>query len=239
MIKVVIAIPAYNEEKILVRSIKQLYHELKNLKKFYINVIIAENGSKDTTYSLAKSLEKKYPQLKALHYDVAGRDNAVQETLKKASADVFIFLDADMSTNPKHVKELIEGILEGYDLVVGSRMIKGAKVEKPFLRKIMSLVYNYFVIPALLPTGVLDSQCGFKAVNRKVINEIFPKLTKGQSFMDTEMLAVARSKGYKIKEIPIEWKESDRKSTMNVYSNIFKYIVNIFQVRKKIREGYY
>ena len=239
MKKALIVIPAYNEEKIIDESIRYLYENLPSIKGLIIHTIIAENGSKDKTFEAGRRLEKKFPNLKTVHFPLAGRDNAIQECIKKNDADIFIYLDADMSTHPKHIADLIYYIEKGNDIVIGSRSLKKSKVIRPLDRKIMSMIYNFIILPVILPTGVGDTQCGFKAINKRTVKEILRKLTKGQSFMDTELLAVAHSKGYKIKEIPVEWTESERASTMSVHNNIPKYLRNIFKVRAKIHRGFY
>ena len=240
MKKVEIVIPAHNEEEILESSLNKLYSHLNKIKDFKWEVIIGENGSTDNTFKLAKSLEKKFTNLKTLHIKDPSRDGVLKEVWSKSRADVLIYMDADMSTDPKHVYELIKAIAnEKYDVAIGSRMKKGAKIKRSLIRRLMSLVYYSILLPVVLPVGVKDTQCGFKAINQKVAKNIIPKLVKENGFLDTELIAVARYKNYMIKEIPIEWTEAERTSTMNVYRNISRFLKNILKTRYKIRNKYY
>lgn len=233
-----IVIPAYNESKNLEQSLKLLYSYLLKIKNVEWNVIIGENGSKDNTLDVAKKLAKKFPRLKVRHLNIPSRDNTLLTLWGESDADILVYMDADMSTNPKHTQELIDSIFDGYDIAIGSRIKEGAKVEREGIRVFLSNIYNKFLIPVILPTGVKDAQCGFKAINQKVAKSILPKLVKENGFMDTELLAVAKYKNYKVKEIPVEW-TTGRESTMNVWKNIPNFLKNIFKTRWKIITGFY
>ncbi|MBI2449859.1 glycosyltransferase [Candidatus Pacearchaeota archaeon] len=234
-----IIIPAHNEEKIIESSLKYLYSYLKKIKNSRWRVIIGENGSTDNTFKLAKQLTKKFPNLYALHIDEASRDGVLKSLWARSNADVLAYMDADMSTHPKHINEMINAIFEGYDVAVGSRLHPKSKLKRSFIRKTMSKIYHLILLPIILPIGVHDAQCGFKAINQKVSKEIVHKLIKENGFFDTELLAVSHYKKYKVKEIPVEWNESERESTMNVYKNVPKFLRNIVKTRFKIINGYY
>jgi len=234
-----IIIPAYNESKILEDSLNYLYSYLEKIKEIKWKVIIGENGSKDNTFELAKKLTKKFPNLEAVHINEASRDSVLKELWGKSKADVMMYMDADMSTHPRHTIELINAILEGNDVAIGSRMLPESRVKRPLIRVVMSKLYYSVFLRLFLPVGVKDTQCGFKAINKKVAKEIIPRLIKENGFLDTELVAVSKHKKYRIKEIPVEWSEAERRSTMSVYNNVPKFIRNVFRTRKKIKSGYY
>jgi len=243
MKKVDIIIPAYNESKILEASLEYLYEHIKKIKNYKINVIIGENGSKDNTFELGKKLakdKKRFPNLKAVHLEDPSRDGVLKDLWGASDADVLLYMDADMSTHPRHTEEMIKAIAEeGYDVAIGSRMKKGAKVDRPFIRRFMSKMYYSVVLPIILPVGVEDTQCGFKAINQKVAKSLLKKLVKENGFLDTELVAASNHRKYKIKEIPVEWAEAERQSTMSVYNNVPKFLRNTLKTRAKIRRGYY
>ena len=239
MKKVDIVIPAHNEEKIIESSLNNLYSCLKKIKDVDWRVVIGENGSSDNTYKFAKSLIKKFPKLKVYHINKASRDLTLKYLWEKSKADVLVYTDADMSTNPKHIRQMIDYILEGYDIAVGSRLINGAKVKRPLSRVILSSIYNLILLPFFLPTGVRDTQNGFKAINQKIARELLPKLSEENALLDMELMAVAYYKKYKVIEFPVEWVEADRKSTMNVNKNILNFLKNIIKTRLRIMRGYY
>ncbi len=233
-----IVVPAYNESAFLEENILYLYNLLKSEKlPFKWKIIIGENGSKDNTLEIAKKLSKDHKEIEYIHNDFPNRDLILKKAWQNSNSDILLYTDADNSVHPKDIKELVKGIEEGYDIVVGSRFKTGAKVNRALVRVILSNIYNKILLPVILPIGAKDAQCGFKAINQKVAKNLLPVLvkdvTKYSGFLDTELLGVAHSKGYKIKEIPIEWREK-RESTMSVWKNIPVYLKNIIKTRVRI-----
>jgi glycosyltransferase involved in cell wall biosynthesis len=239
MVSVDIVIPAYNEASVLEKNILDLYNFLKkeNLK-FKWTIVIGENGSKDNTLEIAKKLSKKYKKIKWAHNDIGSRDRILKRLWSESNADIVMYTDADSSVPPEYIPPLVNKIIEGYDIAIGSRMLEDSKVNRERKRVFMSKIYNKFLIPFILPTGVKDAQCGFKAARTDFIKKLIPKLCNENGFMDTEMLAVCNSQGLKIAEIPVEWADR-RESTMSVWKNVPNFLKNIIKTRIKIMQGYY
>ncbi|MDP1718799.1 MAG: hypothetical protein Q8L24_00005, partial [bacterium] len=114
--------------------------------------------------------------------------------------------DADNSTTIVEFNKMIPYLDEGYEVVIGSRAVKGSKLNPPqsILKQLAGKLGNLFVQVFLL-RGIWDSQCGFKCFSEEAAKRIFP-ITKlnGWSF-DIEALALAKALGYQIKEMPIHW----------------------------------
>jgi glycosyltransferase involved in cell wall biosynthesis len=238
-VSVEIVVPAYNEAPFLEENIMYLYDFLKKEKlNFDWTIIIGENGSTDNTLDIAKKLSKKYKKIKWAHHDIGSRDRTLKKLWGESKADIVMYTDADMSVPPKYIPPLINKILEGYDLAIGSRLLKDSEVKREKKRVFLSKIYNGFLIPIILPTGVNDAQCGFKAAKTKFIKDLIPKLCDENGFMDTEMLAVSHSRGLKIAEIPVEWQDR-RVSTMSVWKNVPNFLKNIIKTRIKILTGFY
>ena len=238
MKKVVIAIPAYNEADNLERNILHI-NKVLSQKKVLFNweIIIAENGSTDKTYEIAKKLARNYKRVKATHYDRGSKDNAIIETWLKSKVDIMIFTDADNSADPRYILDLVKTIEEGSDIATGYRFHTKLN-SRGLYRDTISRIYNNIILPTILPTGTNDTQCGFKAINKKVLREVVPKLSRQNGFFDTELLGVAFHKGFKIKEVPITWKET-RKSVLSVNKNIPNFLKNLLRTRIKLARGGY
>lgn len=237
--KVEIVVPAYNESAHIKKNIELIYNTLNAKKQnFDWTIIIGENGSKDKTYEIAKNLAKKYKEVKAIHFDIGSKDNTIKSLWMKSKADIRIFTDADNSADPSHIPELVNAILNGNDIAIGSRSVNGSESSRTLYRRIISKIYNIILLPLILPTGVKDAQCGFKAINKEIAGKVVPKLSVHNGFLDTELLAIAYKKGYKIKEVPVKWQET-RTSVLSVNKNIFNFLKNIFKTRMKIIKGYY
>ena len=203
--KVLIVIPVYNEEKIIINNLKQLFQYLEeNLADYDYQVVIADNVSTDQTALLVKNLSATLANLEYLYISQkASKGAAVIKAWQKYQNDfdVFCFMDADLATDLEALLPLVKAIeYDGYDLAIGSRYLKDSKVKRTFSRKIFSLTYRLF-LKIFLGTKIKDFPCGFKAVNQKIVKEIIPQIKNQTWFFDSEMLYLAEKAGYKIKEI--------------------------------------
>ncbi len=227
-----ITIPVHNEEKILEDNIKKL---LLFLKKVYFkyNVTIAENGSSDNTLEIARKLAKKYKNVRMFYTDKLGKGNAIKQVWKKSKAELLCFMDADLSTDLKHVPEMIKYLKE-YDVVVGNRLYKESKTKRNIGRTIFSKGYNY-VLKFYLKTKINDMQCGFKGIRKNVFLKLINKTKNDGFFFDTELMVWAEKRGYKIKEIPVNWKEGGQ-SKVNITKTVRNFLTQVYYLRERLRK---
>ncbi len=199
-----VVIPAYNEAGRLKRNIETLISFLRsNFQDF--EIIIAEDGSTDGTDKVAEKLAEKYGFVRHLHSDERlGKGKAVLNGIMAAKSDVVVYMDADLSTDLHHLRELVDAIENGYDIAVGSRLMRNSETERPITRDIPSRIYN-LLVRILLRSRIRDHQCGFKAFKRDRILKIAEKARDNHWFWDTEILILAQKEGMRIKEIPVRW----------------------------------
>jgi glycosyltransferase involved in cell wall biosynthesis len=233
MAKTCVVIPVYNEERDLEWSVENV---LKVCKKNYKNfeILIADNASTDQTPEIAKKLSKKYKPVKYIHLDKKGRGRALKKAWSTTDSEIMCYMDVDLSTNLKFLKPLTDAIEEGYDISFGSRHKKGSEVDRSVKREILSRGYN-LILKLILKVQFNDAQCGFKAINRKVLKEIISTIDNNEWFLDTELLVKGERWGYKLKEIPVKWVE-DKGSTVNVKRTVESYLRNIFRLKKRIKD---
>ena len=218
---VVIVVPVYNEEEQLKENITKLslFCE-KKLANYDWRITIADNASTDTTSKIASELTKKNPKLSVYTLTEKGRGRAVKSIWSQDKMDYYVYMDLDLSTDLKHLPKLLQALEKGYDIAVGSRLKKGAKVEgRTLLREITSRALNFFFIQLFFHTHFSDAQCGFKAVNKRVVKELLPKITDTGWFFDGELLIVAEKMGYKTYEEPVHWIDNPG-STVQLLSTI-------------------
>ncbi|MEM2487606.1 MAG: glycosyltransferase family 2 protein [Thermoproteota archaeon] len=209
-IDVSVILPAYNEAARIEQTVEAVIETLRGISSCY-EIIIAEDGSTDGTDKIASQISTKYPFIIHLHNDERlGKGSALTQASKRSRGRIIVYMDVDLATNLKHLKDLIQAIREGYDFATGSRYLPESKIERNLLRLIASKIYNS-IIRLLFRTGIKDHQCGFKAFNRMSLLKIISQVKAEHWFWDTEVLVRASRKGFKIKEVPIEWKE--RKTT--------------------------
>jgi len=217
-----ITVPVYNEEKELEKNILTLYNFCsKNLKTYDWHITIADNASLDNTPIIATTLTKKYPNILHFRLEQKGRGRAVKRVWSTSQSDFCFYTDLDLSTDLIHLPNLLNALKNGFDIAIGSRLAKNARVEgRTLLREITSRALNFFFIQFFFHTHFTDAQCGFKAVTKKVVDELLPKIKDNEWFFDGELLIVAEKMGYKIYEEPVHWVDNPG-STVRLISTIW------------------
>ncbi len=206
-VEVSVVFPAYNEADALEAAVEKVTKALNEFARSY-EIIIAEDGSTDGTDKKAAALAEKHPYVRHIHGEKRlGRGTALKNAFKQSNGEVLVYMDLDLATDLKHLKSLVGAVeFEGYDFATGSRMLPQSNVERSSTRNIASKTYN-FMVRALLGSKVKDHQCGFKAFRREPLMKLLDEVGAGHWFWDTEILVRAYLRGYKIKEIPVSWRD--------------------------------
>ena len=231
-IKIDVVLPVYNEEKLLRKSVTALSKFLKNNIKDKCNIIITDNGSNDKTLEIAKQLSKKIRNVTYIHLDGKGRGRALRTAWSKSNSDILTYMDIDLSTDIKSFPIIIDALKNGYDIAMGSRLTKGARVKRSFEREIMSRTYN-LLLKIFFLTKVSDAQIGFKAIKKNVAMRIIPLIRNNNWFFDTELLILAEHLKYRIFETPVTWYQY-KHSKVKAFKTIIEYIKNIFTLRYRL-----
>ncbi|OGN09816.1 MAG: hypothetical protein A3J46_00345 [Candidatus Yanofskybacteria bacterium RIFCSPHIGHO2_02_FULL_41_11] len=229
-----VVIPARNEETNIKNTIESVYSYLSK-KGIEHEIIVVENNSKDSTVQIVKSLIPTTPTLKFIHLKIKGtkpaKGYAVREGMLRAQGQYRLFMDADNATTIDHIEKMMPYFEKGYDIVIASIALRGATVaggSEPFWRRLFGKMGNLFIQIMAVP-GIFDTQRGFKLFTAKAVEDIFPKLTIYGWGFDIEVLALARKFGYKIKEVPINWKNDivNSKVTLGAYFQVLKETVKV------------
>lgn len=188
--KVIAVIPAYNEEKYIGTVVLKV-------RQYVDEVIVVDDGSTDKTADVARLAGASVIQ----HGQNRGYGASVQTLLaeaKKKNPDVLVLLDADSQHDPDEAPNLIKPILEGSDLVIGSR--EQQRVNIPTYRRIGQKTLSYF---SRLLSGkkIVDSECGFRAFSPKAIAKL--ELKQRGMAVSAETIAAAAEKGLSVTQIPI------------------------------------
>jgi len=222
---------------------------LNHLKDYDFDFVIADNGSTDKTSEIAEKLNQQYPEIKYLFLQKSGKKGgAIKNAWQKFSADYYVFMDIDLSTDLNALPILISELKNGADLVIGSRYLKDSQIKRSLVRLFVSKIYNLF-IKLFFHCPLHDLANGFKGANKKIIQEILP-LTKNEKwFFDSELTLLSFIKKYKIKEIPVKWndarkifqkqtrrfrREKSKVKVINVSIEYLKEIFNLWKSNKKI-----
>ena len=231
-----VVFPAYNEVDYLEPAVQKVTQTLNEFTHSH-EIIIAEDGSIDGTAERSEELAHQYPKVKHVHGEKRlGRGTALKNAFKQSNGEVLVYMDLDLATDLKHLKPLIEAVaFEGYDFATGSRMLPESKVERSLRRSISSKSYN-FLVRRMLGSKLKDHQCGFKAFKREPTLPLLDEVRDSHWFWDTEILVRAARKGYKIKEIPVEWK-SGRKTKVNLLKDSYNMGRKVFKLWWQFKKG--
>ncbi len=189
--KILIGLPAYNEEKVISKVITDIKNE------GYDNILVVDDCSADNT--LNEALKNGAIGLRhEINRGAGGATATIIEYAKRNNYDILALMDSDGQHSPKDIKKLISN-LNGYDVIIGSRMINSKGM--PIIRKILNSGGS-FLTWLFFGLYVRDSQSGFKILNRKAIENI--SLTYDRFEFCSEMIGEIYKKKLRFKEIPIK-----------------------------------
>ena len=196
--------PAYNEEEVIEEVIEKVDCALKKTGLKY-ELIVVNDGSADETERRLMSYSYNNGHVKVLGYAKnMGKGHAIKTGFACAKGDTVVFMDSDLDINPGQISRYIEA-LKRADIVIASKWLPQSKVEMPFIRKILSYMFNLLV---KLFTGIRvnDTQTGLKAVRRKALMSVFSKLSVKRFAFDVELLTISRLYNLKAVELPVTLK---------------------------------
>lgn len=233
-----VIIPAYNEENRLPRTLKAVDEYLRRQSYGY-EILVVNGGSTDKTEEAVRNTMREMKNLQILNTENRGKGYAVKQGMLMAQGDYRVFMDADNATSLEHVEKMWPEFANGYNVVIGSRDVKGAVIAVPqvWWRRRLGDVFNLIVQLCSGLWGMWDTQCGFKGFTRKAAEQIFAKSTINRWAFDVEVLVLAKKMGYKIKEIPVRW-VNDPFSRVT-FSGMVKMLLEVLQITINMWKGKY
>jgi glycosyltransferase involved in cell wall biosynthesis len=200
-----IVIPVRNEERDLGPSVRRLHAHLRDRFPFPASITIADNGSDDGTWAVARALAAELSSVRALRIERPGRGGALRSAWLASDADICAYMDVDLSTDLNALLPLVAPLISGHsDLAIGTRLARGARVARGPRREIISRCYNV-LLQATLGTRFSDAQCGFKAIRADRARVLLPLTADTAWFFDTELLVLAERARLRIYEVPVDW----------------------------------
>lgn len=232
-----IIIPVYNEERRLPRTLEQVF-AFTQAQTYLTEVIMVENGSDDRTLELAQAFALDNPQLKVIHSTQRGKGIAVKLGMLAATGRYRFMCDADFSMPVDEINRFLPPALDKFDVAIASREVPGAvRHNEPFYRHFVGRVFNALIRLMALP-GLHDTQCGFKCFRDTVAEEVFRLQTiVGWSF-DVEVIYIARRRGFRIVEMPIDW-YFNPESKISVLSDSARMAFDLLKIRVNAAKGVY
>lgn len=224
--KIAVLIPCYNEAKTIEKVVKEYKQALPEA-----DVYVYDNNSKDGTDEIARKagaiVRYEYRQ---------GKGNVIRTMFREINADCYLMIDGDDTYPSENAREMCDLILSGKaDMVIGDRLSSTYFTEnkRPFHNFGNRIVR--FLINKLFKNNVKDIMTGYRAFSYEFVKG-FPVLSKGFE-IETEMTIHAVDKNYKLKEIPVTYRDRPEGSVskLNTYSDgikVLKTIATLFREYK-------
>lgn len=194
-----VMIAALNEEKNIGRTIK----ETKKIKKYKVEILVVlDSKTTDRTEEVAKRAGAKVIQTGKW----LGKGAALRLALPSAKGDIVIQMDGDYQFMPHDIPKLVEPLLNGYDVALGSRYEKEGNPEKGSVTRLRRIgIYGLSLLTSLFSgQRITDMPAGFKAFKRDVLKDIDMQID--HYGYEAEVIIKAAQKKYKIICVPVDYK---------------------------------
>lgn len=201
-----VVIPAFNEARRLPRYLGEIVAYFDGRNEPY-EVLVADDGSTDGTAESVASIAPAHPAVRVLRHDRnEGKGAAVRRGMLAARGEYRLFTDADGATPIAELKRLEAALMAGAQIAIGSRALRDPSVlvvARPH-RVLAGRIFSW-IVHHLGVSGVIDSQCGFKAFTAAAATDLFAKLRTSGFGFDVELLLLARAAGYRVSEVAVNW----------------------------------
>ena len=190
-----VVIPAYNEEANVAVAVERVSEIAQSLGIEY-EIIVVNDGSRDRTGDVVREMQMRVPHLRLVeHFPNRGYGGSLKAGFAAATCDWIAFVPSDNQFDFGEIKLLLARS-NGADIVSGYR----ANRQDPFIRKLNAFLWNSLV-RVLFGSLSRDIDCGFKLFKRELLDHV--RIESNGAMIDTEFLAGARARGYRIADVPV------------------------------------
>jgi dolichyl-phosphate beta-glucosyltransferase len=234
-----VVIPMYNEAHRLRRSLPRLAGYFRG-QPYTVELVVVDDGSSDNTVGLAREVLGDSEDVHVIESKPnRGKGHAVKVGMLAARGEVVLFTDADLSTPPDEMEKFWEWFEQGYDVVIGSRKMKGANIERhqPLWRESMGKVFTWLT-NRIATRGISDITCGFKAFKHDSAQELFSRSIIDDWSFDAEVLFIAQQHGKRIKEVPVRWHD-ERGTKVRILRDATRAMLGLLKIRLNGLKGVY
>lgn len=208
-----IIITAYNEEDNLNRGALSVVIDYLQSQTYSWELVLVNDGSSDSTLKILTDFASQFTNVKVIDNPHMGKAMGIITGALAATGEISLFTDMDQATPISETTKILDRLMSGYDIVIGSR---SGRVGAPVFRQILALGM-VALRGVILRLPFRDTQCGFKSYKTKVGQKIFAimkslrpaKVITGPAVdpgFDVEFLYLGRKLGLKIAEVPVSWR---------------------------------
>ena len=243
MQKAIVIIPTYNEKENISKMIPVLQEVFKKIKNWEMHILVVDDTSPDKTYETVERLQKSNKNLHLLiNKQKAGLGKAYLKGMEMAfgqlKADLVFEFDADFSHDPNKIPQLLKKIDEGFDLVLGSRYVKGGSIPDNWglHRKILSMGANILTATVFTNFSIRDWTAGYRAIKKQVFEAVHDEMKSerfsGYAFQIGFLHKTVRN-GFKVAEVPIHFIDRTIGESKVGVEYIINTLIYIFRARAR------
>ncbi len=229
----------YNETHRLRESLPMLMDYFL-AQDYSYEFVVVDDGSSDNTADLATELLKPIKNVRVLRERPnKGKGHAVKVGMLAARGKVALFCDADLSTPPSELDKFWPWLDAGYDVVIGSRKMPGANIERhqPAWRESLGKVFTWLT-DKLATRDISDVTCGFKCFKHEAAQQLFARSVIDDWSFDAEILFIAQQLGCKIKEVPVTWHDQPG-TKVRLVRDATRALLGLLRIRLNALRGLY
>ncbi len=237
--KILILLPTYNESESirkLIPLLEEYINSIKRSRNLDIDILVIDDNSPDRTYEIVREYMGKYQNIHLIvRPSKMGLGTALARGFKEAlnrGYDALITMDADLQHPPEYIVDLINAYLNGCDIVIASRYIKGGGIEGwSKFRRIVSSIANIYG-RGLTGLKIRDLTTGYRLYSRKVLEYLAGLNLKSSGFVfQVEVLYRLKNFNLKICEVPFIFKSRMHGKSKLSRKIILEYLINLLKLR--------
>lgn len=244
-----LCVPARNEGATIQDALRRLVKSLEDLGIDW-QITVAINGTTDDTLQRVEEfkIQNSKSKIQTLSCPEAGKGAAIRFAAQNSQADIFGFIDADLSADPDMISPMVRKITDGQatvarerrgqaDIVIGSRLADNRTTNRSWPRTLSSQFFN-LMSRLILGLKVKDAQCGLKVMNSRAKAILVNCQEKGW-FLDIEFLARIAQDGFRVVEVPVPWIEfryAMRQSQISMFKDGLGAMVAMWRIRRRLKK---
>lgn len=221
----------YNEGPTFNRSLDEISKVLNDTNYSYEVICIDDKSSDGTLTILNKFVKNRKTWTAFFHNNNKGRGATVKEGMLRARGKVVGYIDVDLEVSATYIPEFVRQIRNGVDVAIATRIYK---IELHNLIRSLSTISYATLSRLVLGHRLRDTEAGYKFFSKKSLLIVLKECQDNHWFFDTEILIRCLNHKLTIGQIPVLFlKRQDKKSTVNILSDTFKYLKALWKFRRK------
>jgi glycosyltransferase involved in cell wall biosynthesis len=236
-----IVIPAYNEEKRLPATLREVLEYLRAGAWSRHEILVVNDGSGDGTARVVDDFARECPEIRLLENPGnRGKGYSIRHGMLKAQGDWVLFTDSDLSAPIAELDKLMRAVREAKaSIAIGSRALDRTliQVHQSWFRETAGRIFN-LLMRGLTGLQFHDTQCGFKLFEARAAKEAFGRQLIERWGFDVEVLFIARKLGFQTIEVPVRWSHAEG-TKVNMIRDSARMFADLFRVRWNYIRGLY